>query len=186
MYTYIFISIVIRGYCSCVFDLFIFQLWMNEIILNEINQKYHFETLCSLFGGFKILFIFVIRFFNCKLQVVFFIEFDLEFLKGNVVSIGSMLINDLIRQPLIMSKDWGDLLKSEAGLKHKRAFEGDFIQFCTFLESKLNKTRWYSFIYPQKKLCSREKRIFFSKLWWNPISSFYWRTVRFMSGQYCA
>ncbi|XP_044760955.1 dynein axonemal heavy chain 8-like isoform X2 [Coccinella septempunctata] len=67
-------------------------------------------------------------------DVVFFIEFDLEFLKGNAVSIGSMLINDLIRQPLTMSKDWGDLLKSEAGLKHKRAFEDDFLQFCTFLD----------------------------------------------------
>ncbi|KAK9891393.1 hypothetical protein WA026_014634 [Henosepilachna vigintioctopunctata] len=67
-------------------------------------------------------------------DVVCFVEFDMEFLKNNAISVGSMLVQDRIRQPLAINKDWGDLTKSETGMRHKREFEDSYSAFCNFLE----------------------------------------------------
>lgn len=46
------------------------------------------------------------------------------------------ILADLIAPLLALSRDWGDLPKTENGRMQKLNFEGDFASFVTFLDSK--------------------------------------------------
>lgn len=55
---------------------------------------------------------------------------------GNVVAAVCNLINILIRPNIEITKEWGDLTKTQEGLEVKKEFMGDFSSFVNFLDSK--------------------------------------------------
>lgn len=55
----------------------------------------------------------------------------------SIVSLLYDLLNNFIKPPLLNNKEWGDLLKTEAGRITKKEFLGDFNSFLSFLDSKV-------------------------------------------------
>lgn len=53
----------------------------------------------------------------------------------SLVSVLYDLINDFVRIPLLGNKEWGNLMKTEAGRVTKKEFIGDFESFLRFLDS---------------------------------------------------
>lgn len=60
----------------------------------------------------------------------------MDYGKANMTAVTYDILADLISPLLALSKDWGDLLKTENGRMQKLNFEGDFSSFVTFLDSK--------------------------------------------------
>lgn len=56
--------------------------------------------------------------------------------KGNVASIAFDIFSQLIKTPLDLSKEWGDLPKTAMGILQKLNFMGDWAAFVEFLNSK--------------------------------------------------
>ncbi|CAG9816206.1 unnamed protein product [Phaedon cochleariae] len=63
-----------------------------------------------------------------------FIQFDMNDGQANFAAVAYDLLAELIKPPLALSKDWGDLPKTENGRMQKLNFEGDFESFVTFLD----------------------------------------------------
>ncbi|XP_019756852.1 dynein axonemal heavy chain 8 [Dendroctonus ponderosae] len=66
-----------------------------------------------------------------------FVQIDMEQGKGNVASIAFDIFSQLIKSPLELSKEWGDLPKTAMGMMQKLNFMGDWAAFVEFL----NKTK---------------------------------------------
>lgn len=61
-------------------------------------------------------------------------EFNMKEM-ANVVAAVSNLIDILIQPNVDITKDWGDLNKTQRGLDIKKQFLGDFTSFVNFVES---------------------------------------------------
>lgn len=60
--------------------------------------------------------------------------FDIKAENGNSVAVAYKLLADLVDPSVKLNRDWGDLPKTEVGLRQKRSFEGDFESFIDFLK----------------------------------------------------
>lgn len=69
-------------------------------------------------------------------EELFIAQFDIRDVKGNAVAALSGLLSDVIGRSLKSTKEWGDLLKTDAGLLTKKNFLGDYDAFANFIESK--------------------------------------------------
>ncbi|KAJ8919736.1 hypothetical protein NQ315_006264 [Exocentrus adspersus] len=65
---------------------------------------------------------------------IYFIQLDMDKGKGNPAAITYDILATLIAPLLKLSKDWGDLPKTENGRVQKLNFEGDFASFVIFLD----------------------------------------------------
>nr|CAH7731320.1 unnamed protein product [Callosobruchus chinensis] len=65
---------------------------------------------------------------------VYFIQFDMDNGNANTAEVLYNLLADLIKIPLSIWKEWGDLPKTENGRLQKINFDGDFECFVTFLD----------------------------------------------------
>lgn len=55
---------------------------------------------------------------------------------GNCVAVVYDILFQMIKPCMDVTKEWGDLPKSEMGLDIKKNFQGDFDTFVTFLQSE--------------------------------------------------
>lgn len=67
---------------------------------------------------------------------LFFAQFDMRDVNQNAVAGLSSLLSQIYTQSIVNTKEWGDLLKSDAGLICKRDFLGEYEIFSKFLGSE--------------------------------------------------
>ncbi|KAK9893078.1 hypothetical protein WA026_023570 [Henosepilachna vigintioctopunctata] len=61
---------------------------------------------------------------------------------GNgIVGLTHNIMQTMVRQPLLKTKEWGDLLKIQAGRNKKKAFERQYIHFENYLEKTITDVR---------------------------------------------
>ncbi|KAJ3662197.1 hypothetical protein Zmor_006553 [Zophobas morio] len=97
-------------------------------------------------------------------DALFVTKFDIEAENGNSVAVSYNLLAQLIDPSVKLNKDWGDLPKTEVGLRQKINFEGDFNSFVDFLkQTKLDLEMVVNFIYDKnlyrRDLINEKKRI---------------------------
>lgn len=70
------------------------------------------------------------------LQDIFYAQLDMSTGNQSIVSLLYNLLSNFIKPPLSNYKEWGDLMKTDAGKVYKKEFLGDFESFLSFLDSK--------------------------------------------------
>jgi hypothetical protein len=65
---------------------------------------------------------------------LYFTRFDIQAENGNSVAVAYNLLAELVDPSFKLNKEWGDLPKTEVGLKQQNNFQGDFDSFVDFLK----------------------------------------------------
>ncbi|XP_044272703.1 dynein axonemal heavy chain 8 [Tribolium madens] len=96
-------------------------------------------------------------------DALYFTMFDIQAENMNSVAVAYKLLGELVDPSFNLNKDWGDLPKTEVGLRQKNNFQGDFESFVDFLkQTKLDLEMVVNFAYSRglyrRDLVNEKKR----------------------------